>query len=77
MPHAMRLMYTVADAYRLASLASVDYRTALRALNGEQVKGLAGERLRAALVGFQLAKGPRYPDAPEPAAISSVTKPQA
>ena len=48
----MRTMYTTADAYRLAALASVDYRTAARALRGEDVKGLAGERLRAAMASF-------------------------
>lgn len=70
-------MYTTADAYRLAAMASVDYRTAARALAGQQVKGLAGERLRAALAGFKTG----YPATVsgtagvDPLAISSIKKP--
>ena len=62
---------TIADAYRLAALASVDYRTAMRALKGESIKGLAGERLVTALASF------RSSAQPDPLAISSVNKPQA
>ena len=54
----MCTMYTTADAYRLAALASVDYRTAARALRGEDVKGLAGERLRAAMASFTSSAAP-------------------
>jgi hypothetical protein len=55
------MQYSTADVYRLAALASVDWRTAARALRGEAVKGLAGDRLRAVLATWT----------PEPTALST------
>lgn len=68
-------MYTKADIYRLAALASVDYRTAQRAIDGEHVKGLAGDRLRAALASFAPTEAPRSHIVP--LALSAVNKPRA
>lgn len=63
------MTYTIEDAHRLAQLASVDVRTAMRFLLGGKVKHLAHSRLQAALDG--------YVKQPETLAISSKEPQQA